>query len=108
MHYYIETLTSDVYRGNYTSYQFKDYVETHEISFTPSSCALLAFKPSTDLVIPEKTKYILNVRLVNYSIDEMGCYHMRHPNGKVVTRNSFVLLDENYNCLLYTSPSPRD
>ena len=97
LHYYIETLRSDVYKGIYISYQFSDYFETQKISFTPSSCALLEVLPSDKLgSCPDTAAYLLNLRLVNYSIDEMGGYHMRHPNGKVVTKNSFVFLDENY------------
>ena len=102
IHYYIETLRSDTYKGIYTSYQFSDYFEPHEISFTPSSCALLAVSPSNKLSIcPDTSAYLLNLRLVNYSIDKMGGYHMKHPNKKVVTKNSFIFLDKNYKRIGY-------
>jgi hypothetical protein len=96
LYYYVETLTCDTYRGNYIKYNFPDIDE-----YKASSCALLAKLDLTNTAIGDLTntaKYILNVRMVNYSIDEKrGSYHMRHPNNKVMTKNAVVYLDAQYN-----------
>ena len=82
MHYYIEALDSDVYKGEYTRLFFQDYKE-----YQASSCNILSFQD----------KLLMNVRYVNYSIDKYGAYHMRSSDGKVRTKNGFVYL--NSKCL---------
>jgi len=86
LHYYIETLDSSTYNGVYTKYNFNSFAE-----YTPSSCSLIKNIDSLS-----EQQYILNIRLVNYSIDENGYYHMRHSNNKVVTKNAVVYLDKYY------------
>ena len=76
LHYYVESLNS-----SYTKYNFPLFDE-----YAASSCSIINYNGSN----------ILNIRLVNYSIDEQGCYHMRSADGKVRTKNAVILLDDNY------------
>lgn len=80
-HYYIEPLTSPVYKGEYTKLFFPHYEE-----YQVSSCCL----------IPYKNNYLMNTRYVNYSIDFRGQYHMRSADGHVKTKNGMVTLNSSY------------
>jgi len=81
LHYYIDPLVHDTYRGEYTKLSFPQYEE-----YRVSSCC----------VIPYKGRLLMNTRYVNYSIDSNGCYHMRSPDGHVKTKNGMVYL--NHSC----------
>jgi len=79
--YYIETLTSTTYKGEYSKLFFPQVDE-----FQVSSCS----------VIPYKNKLTMNTRYVNYSIDSRGSYHMRSADGNVKTRNGVTYLNSSY------------
>ena len=38
----------------------------------------------------------MNTRMVNYTIDSKGCYHMRAEDGHVRTKNGFTYLSPSY------------
>ena len=81
LHYYMETLDSMTYKGEYTKLFFPMYEEYHV-----SSCC----------IVPYKGRLLMNTRYVNYSIDHQGCYHMRSPDNKVKTKNGMVYLNSSY------------
>jgi len=81
VHFYIEPLASNTYKGKYTKLFFP-YFDEYQVS----SCS----------IIPYGRRLLLNTRYVNYSIDSQGCYHMRSPDGNVKTRNGMVFLDNDY------------
>ena len=81
IHYYIEPLTSNIYKGEYTKLFFPS-VDEYQVS----SCS----------VIPYNDRLLMNTRYVNYSIDANGGYHMRSPDGNVKTKNGMVFLNGNY------------
>jgi hypothetical protein len=81
IHYYIETLDSLTYKGEYTKLFFPLYEEYHV-----SSCC----------IVPYQNRLLMNTRYVNYSIDPQGCYHMRSPDNKVRTKNGMVYLNPSY------------
>lgn len=76
-------------------------------SYYPSLPA--GFKPSTPCFVPRGKTVSSNfvddmlIRGVNYSINDNGSYDIRHPEGKVVTRNFFLSGAE----LVSTSPLQR-
>ena len=79
IHYYMEPLTSLIYRGEYSKLTFPKMNE-----YQVSSCS----------VIPYNGQYLMNTRYVNYTIDSQGSYHM--PNGIVKTKNGMTLLNKSY------------
>jgi len=78
MFYYIEALDSSIYKGEYSRLFFPEHNE-----YQASSCSIISYKD----------KLVMNVRYVNYSIDEYGAYHMRSTDGKVRTKNGIVYLN---------------
>lgn len=84
--YYLEPLTSSVYKGEYSRLLLPDHEE-----YKASSCALLPVL-SND---PTK-RFALNARYVNYSIDSQGYYHMRSSDGHVKTKNGLIYLNASY------------
>jgi tetratricopeptide (TPR) repeat protein len=86
LHYYAESLTSPLYKGEYTKFLFHDHEE-----YKVSSCCLLPFS-----ALDSHRRYVLNTRYVNYSIDAQGCYHMRSADGNVKTKNGIVFLNASY------------
>lgn len=85
LHYYVEALTSSVYKGEYTKFTFKDHDE-----YKVSSCCLI---PHSNEI---NKKFLMNARFVNYWIDEKGCYHMRSADGNVKTKNGYVYLNASH------------
>ena len=85
MPFYVEPLTSERYRGQYSKLLIKDHDE-----YKASSCSLIPY--SMD---PMK-RYLMNVRLVNYDITHTGAYIMRCPQNKVKTRNARLFLNAAY------------
>ncbi len=85
IHYYVESLTSQTYKGEYSKLFFPPYDE-----YKVSSCSLVPYSDN-----PTK-KYLLNTRYVNYSIDSNGCYHMRSPDGHVKTKNGMTFLNSSF------------
>ena len=81
IHYYIEPLISQTYKGEYSKLYFPEYEE-----YQVSSCS----------IIPYNDKYLMNTRYVNYSIDSNGMYHMRSPDGNVKTKNALTSLNMSY------------
>jgi len=86
MPFYVESLVSERYRGQYSKLLIKDHDE-----YRASSCCLVPYS-ATD---PMK-RYLMNIRLVNYDIDSRGVYHMRCPQSKVKTRNARLFLNAAY------------
>lgn len=80
-HYYVESLTSPTYGGEYSKFLFPEFEE-----FKVSSCSIL----------PLKDKFLLNTRYVNYSIDAQGRYHIRSTDGNVKTKNGVTYLNSSY------------
>ena len=59
------------------------------------------FTSSSSCLIPNpfnSTGYFLNIRYVNYTIDEKGCYHNCEKN--IVSINKFIELNKNFNILV--------
>jgi tetratricopeptide (TPR) repeat protein len=81
LQYYIDPLISQTYSGEYNKLLFSNIDE-----YQVSSCSIL----------PHKGKMIMNTRLVNYSIDPRGQYHMRSPDGNVKTKNAVTYLNSSY------------
>jgi tetratricopeptide (TPR) repeat protein len=83
MQYYIDTLVDAVgpYKGEYTKLFFPYFDE-----YRVSSCC----------IVPVGKKMLMNTRLVNYSIDGRGQYHMRSPDGHVKTKNGMTWLNSGY------------
>jgi tetratricopeptide (TPR) repeat protein len=52
---------------------------------------------SSACIIKEDNTYILNIRLVNYTIDNQGRYH--NCDRYIVTTNKFVILDDQFKIL---------
>jgi tetratricopeptide (TPR) repeat protein len=84
LHYYVEALNSERYRGEYSRLLFPSHEEYHV-----SSCSLLPYSGSD----PNR-RYVVNTRYVNYTIDPSGGYHM--PDGVVRTKNGRVFLNKDY------------
>lgn len=80
MVHYIEPLTSQTYRGQYTKYLFPNFEE-----YQPSSCS----------IIYHKFKWIMNIRYVNYLIMPDGSYKMKSEDGNVKTKNALIYLNNN-------------
>jgi hypothetical protein len=53
------------------------------------------FYPSSSSYIHFNGEHILNVRYVNYKLDEYGRYHINHPNGHLETLNLRCYLTES-------------
>ena len=53
------------------------------------------FYPSSSSYIHFEGQHILNVRYVNYKLDEYGRYHINHPNGHLETLNLRCYLTES-------------
>jgi tetratricopeptide (TPR) repeat protein len=83
-HYYIETLTSNTYRGTYTPLLFPDVDE-----YKVSSCSM----------IPFENKLLMNTRYVNYGVDGKGGYPVRSADGVVRTKNAVTFLNNDYRVL---------
>jgi len=81
IHYYIESLDSKTYKGEYTKLFFPFYEE-----YQVSSCS----------IVPYNNRLLLNTRYVNYSIDKNGGYHMRSADNNVKTKNGMVYLNHSY------------
>lgn len=84
--YYVEPLMTSRYHGQYTRIQVNDYEE-----YKASSSCLIPYLSDDPL-----KRYALNLRMVNYSIDAQGAYHMRSPDGKVKTKNTILFLNSQY------------
>ena len=82
IHYYIETLIASPYHGTYYKLPFQHFQE-----YNPSSCCVI---PTTD------GRILMNVRYVNYNIDNKGKYYIRSSDGNVKTRNGNVYLDSKF------------
>ena len=85
MPFYVEPLTSERYRGEYSRLVIKDHDE-----YRASSCSLIPY--SSD---PLK-RYVMNIRMTNYDITHTGAYIMRCPQNKVKTRNARLFLNASY------------
>jgi tetratricopeptide (TPR) repeat protein len=79
--YYLEPLMGQTYKGEYSKLFFP-YFDEYQVS----SCC----------IIPYKNKMLMNTRMVNYTIDSKGCYHMRAEDGHVRTKNGFTYLNSSY------------
>lgn len=55
------------------------------------------FYPSSSSYIHFDNEHILNVRYVNYKLDECGRYHINHPSGHLETLNLRCYLTEDLN-----------
>ncbi len=86
LHYYVEALTSTVYRGTYSKLLLPDHAE-----YKVSSCSIVPYS-STDA----NRRYVMNTRYVNYSIDAQGYYHMRPEGANVKTANGITFLNAEY------------
>ena len=53
------------------------------------------FYPSSSSYIKCGEDHILNVRYVNYRLDDYGRYHINHPNGCLETKNLRCLLEDD-------------
>jgi len=85
MPFYVEPLTSERYRGEYSRLVIKDHDE-----YRASSCCLIPY--SSD---PLK-RYVMNIRMINYDVTPTGAYIMRCPQNKVKTRNARLFLNASY------------
>ena len=85
MVYYVESLTSNVYKGEYSKLLFQDIDE-----FKATSCAMIPY--SSDPM----RRFLMNVRYVNYDITSNGSYVMRCHKNHVKTRNGKVFLNSMY------------
>lgn len=47
-------------------------------------------------ILKTKNGYILNYRIVNYKLDDMGRYTIYHPLGKIITNNLIVITNKNF------------
>jgi hypothetical protein len=54
------------------------------------------FYPSSSSYIFFENEHILNVRYVNYKLDECGRYHINHPNGHLETLNLRCYLTDDF------------
>jgi hypothetical protein len=54
------------------------------------------FYPSSSSYIHFDNEHILNVRYVNYKLDECGRYHINHPSGHLETLNLRCYLTEDF------------
>lgn len=54
-------------------------------NFGPGSASYLYFKG----------EHLLNTRYINYSILKNGCYDIRDPNGIIISKNMFSILNDN-------------
>jgi|694.fasta_scaffold100245_4 glycosyltransferase involved in cell wall biosynthesis len=79
--YYIEPLLSLTYKGEYNKLFFP-YFDEYQVS----SCC----------IIPYNGRMLMNTRMVNYTIDSKGCYHMRAEDGHVRTKNGFTYISPSY------------
>lgn len=84
--YYLESLTSDKYRGVYSRLLLQDHEE-----YRASSCCIIPYSNKD----PNR-RYLVNARYTNYSIDHRGSYHMRSPDGHVKTKNGMIFLNKDY------------
>jgi hypothetical protein len=53
------------------------------------------FYPSSSSYIKWGDEHILNVRYVNYKLDDYGRYHINHPNGHLETKNLRCFLEDD-------------
>lgn len=81
INFYTDSLTSQIYKGEYTKLFFPVFDE-----YQVSSCS----------IIPYEDKFIMNTRLVNYSIDNQGQYTIRSSDGIVKTKNAITYLNSSY------------
>ena len=86
LHYYVEPLVSNVYRGEYTKLLVPDHEE-----YKVSSCCVVPFSATDSM-----RRFLLNTRYVNYSIDAQGYYHMRPEGANVKTKNGRLFLNQAY------------
>jgi glycosyltransferase involved in cell wall biosynthesis len=90
--HYVEPLTSHTYHGTLSRLHIPDYEE-----FKASSCSILPYSSE-----PNK-RFIVNARLVNYSIDGNGSYHTRSTDGRVKTKNMLLFLNSSYQVTDFSS-----
>ncbi len=88
--YYAAPLLGPVYDGEYTPLILPPHQVDAPNEYQASSCSFVSVPSSTS------QGYLLNARLVNYSIDARGAYHMRSPDGHVKTKNAVVPLNPAY------------
>jgi tetratricopeptide (TPR) repeat protein len=88
--WYAPPLLGPVYDGEYTPLLVPPHGPKENLDeYQASSCSLVPH-PSTD-------GFLMNARLVNYRIDERGCYHMRSVSDQNVrTKNALLQLDKDY------------
>jgi tetratricopeptide (TPR) repeat protein len=79
---YINSLISPIYRGQYNRYWFPQYNE-----YQASSCSIL----------PYNGGFIMNVRYVNYLLDQSGKYNIQSNDNIVRTKNYVTFLNTSYN-----------
>jgi hypothetical protein len=86
--YYVEPLVSATYRGTASRILVRDHEE-----YKASSLSMIPFQTAAGDMTK---KFIVNARLVNYSIDSQGAYHMRSADGHVKTKNARIYMNAAY------------
>lgn len=78
------------FKDNYF-YNNNESLEKYEnIEFKSSSCSIIENN--------NKDGYIINMRLVNYTIDSKGNYNS--SENKIITLNKYIEMDKNFNILI--------
>lgn len=91
--FYCPPLLGPVYDGIYSRLLLPPHgPKDNPDEYQPSSSSIVPIPHSED----QDTAYYLNIRMVNYWIDDRGCYHMRSPDGKVKTKNAIIPLNKDY------------
>lgn len=71
-------------------------------SYTPIVYpSVLGMEPMSASYIKDKGVDVVNVRYINYRLNDQGIYDINHPNRWLVTRNKMCILDKDYR--VYTS-----
>jgi hypothetical protein len=81
MLFYIDTLTSNVYKGEYSKYLFPNNEE-----YGASSCSIIKY---------DTNKLLMNIRYVNYNIMPNGDYLIKSSDGIVKTKNAYIYLNNS-------------
>jgi tetratricopeptide (TPR) repeat protein len=79
--HYVESLESTTYKGKYTRLNFPSFDE-----FNPSSLSVLTYNNTLNI----------NVRYVNYIINNQGQYQIKSLDGIVKTKNGNIICDEGH------------
>jgi len=84
------------------SFSFDAHIAGRNYKLQSSSATIIHAPATKASIMPSTTKYIVNIRAINYHLDEAGNIIKNDPHPDIITLNKLAYLDAQFNILSET------